>query len=56
MLQQLHGVTESRANAVASLRPTLRSLFESYEGEPDPHRRALMLQHAVVSLFYIAEL
>lgn len=48
MLEQLKQVTEGRARAVRSLRPNLRSLFEAYEAEPDPDRRADMLTNAVV--------
>lgn len=48
MLEQLKLVTEGRARAVTALRPNLRSLFEGYEAEPDPDRRADMLTDGVV--------
>lgn len=53
MLQQLKLITEPRAKAVLSMRPTLRSLFEAYEDEPDEEQRALMLRDAVVSILKV---
>lgn len=56
MLEQLKQVTEGRARAVRTLRPNLRSLFEAYEAEPDPDRRADMLTNAVVCLLAVVKL
>lgn len=50
MLEQLNRVTTSGGEAIRTLRPTLRSLFEGYEQEPDADQRAEMLMDAIVSL------
>jgi hypothetical protein len=48
MLAELNLVSDARADAVIKQRPTLRSLFEAYEAEPNPARRAAMLSGGVV--------
>ncbi|KAF9504743.1 hypothetical protein BS47DRAFT_1354803 [Hydnum rufescens UP504] len=48
MLAELNLVSDARADAVIKQRPTLRSLFEAYEAEPNPARRAAMLSSGVV--------
>lgn len=49
MLEQLNRVTTSGGEAIRTLRPTLRTLFEGYEQEPDADQRAEMLMDAIVS-------
>ncbi len=50
MLTQLSKVTGNIADAVMERAPTLRSLFESYQNEPDHHRRNALLSNVVVCI------
>lgn len=54
MLAELNMMTEFKAEGVMVKRPTLRSLFEGYEAEPDPGRRGRMLSDCIVSLLFMA--
>lgn len=54
MLAELNMMTEFKAEGVMAKRPTLRSLFEGYEAEPDPGRRGRMLSDCIVSLLFMA--
>jgi len=49
MLTQLKLMTESKADTVVAQTPTLRSLFEAYEKEPDPRRRDELLKDGMVA-------
>lgn len=53
MLEELNLVSDARADAIIRQRPTLRSLFEAYEAEPNPTRRAAMLSNGVVCPSYL---
>ncbi|KAF8338757.1 uncharacterized protein EI90DRAFT_3038986 [Cantharellus anzutake] len=48
MLIQLNRITENVADAIVERAPTLRSLFELYQNEPDPIRRNAILSDVVV--------
>ncbi|KAG8751763.1 hypothetical protein FRC12_012268 [Ceratobasidium sp. 428] len=49
MLQQIHGITESAADGIMEKAPTLRSLFEGYDEENDPHTRHERLKQVMIS-------
>lgn len=51
MLTQLNKVTGNIADAIMEHAPTLRSLFESYQNEPNPHRRNGLHSNTVVRTY-----